>query len=135
MARTFDLAIRGATVISDGALPRDVLIRGGRVAALVEPGAADADEEIDARGLYALPGAVDAHVHFNEPGRTVWEGWERGSSGAAAGGTTTVVDMPLNSLPPTLDGVAFDAKRVAAERSSVVDFALWGGLVSADPPP
>ena len=135
MARTFDLAIRGATVISDGALPRDVLIRGGRVAALVEPGAADADEEIDARGLYALPGAVDAHVHFNEPGRTVWEGWERGSRGAAAGGTTTVVDMPLNSLPPTLDGVSFDAKRVAAERSSVVDFALWGGLVSADRPP
>lgn len=128
---SFDLAIRGATVISDGALPRDILIRDGRVAALVEPGALSAGEELDARGLYALPGVVDAHVHFNEPGRTGWEGWELGSRGAAAGGTTTVADMPLNSLPPTADGASFDAKRAAAERSSLVDFALWGGLLSA----
>ncbi|MBM4435392.1 MAG: amidohydrolase family protein, partial [Chloroflexi bacterium] len=79
-----------------------------------------------------MPGAVDAHVHFNEPGREDWEGWEHGSRAAACGGTTTVADMPLNSIPPTLDGAAFDAKRAAAERASVVDFALWGGLVRAD---
>lgn len=133
MARPFDLAIRGATVISEGALARDVLIADGKVAALAEPGALEAREEIDARGLYALPGVVDAHVHFNEPGRESWEGWEHGSRGAAAAGTTTVADMPLNSLPPTLDGASFDAKRAAAERSSLVDFALWGGLVDADP--
>src|SRR5438046_1735306 len=130
-----DLAIRGAIVISDGAHARDVLIHGGRIAALVEPGASSADVEIDGRGLLALPGVVDAHVHFNEPGRERWEGWAHGSRGAAAGGVTTVMDMPLNSLPPVLDGRAFDLKRIAAERSSIVDFALWGGLVGGDPAP
>lgn len=130
-----DLAIRGATVIGDGALARDILVRDGRIAALVEPGAAAADAELDARGLYALPGVVDAHVHFNDPGRADWEGWEHGSRAAAAGGVTTVIDMPLNSLPPVLDGAAFDAKRAAGERGSLVDFALWGGLVGSDPAP
>ena len=130
-----DLAIRGATVISDGAYERDILIRDGRISALVEAGASSAEVEIDARGLLALPGVVDAHVHFNDPGRATWEGWEHGSRGAAAGGVTTVIDMPLNSLPPVLDGAAFDAKRAAGERASIVDFALWGGLTGADPAP
>jgi allantoinase len=128
-----DLAIRGALVISDGAYARDILIREGRVSALVEPGASEAQREIDARGLLALPGMVDAHVHFNEPGRTDWEGWASGSRAAAAGGTTTVLDMPLNSVPPVLDGDSFDVKRAAAENASIVDFGLWGGLVDADP--
>src|SRR5437016_532597 len=128
-----DLAIRGAIVISDGAYPRDVLIREGRISALVEAGAASAAREIDARGLLALPGMVDAHVHFNEPGRTDWEGWSTGSRAAAAGGTTTVLDMPLNSVPPVLDGASFDMKKAAAENASIVDFGLWGGLVDADP--
>jgi allantoinase len=127
-----DLAIRGALVISDGAYERDILIRGGVVSALVESGASDADEEIDASGLLALPGVVDAHVHFNDPGRAEWEGWASGSRAAAAGGTTTVADMPLNSLPPVLDGAAFDRKRAAGEARSLIDFALWGGLVDAD---
>jgi allantoinase len=130
-----DLAIRGAIVISDGAYARDILIRDGRVSALVEPGASSADEEIDANGLLAIPGVVDAHVHFNDPGRAEWEGWASGSRAAAAGGVTTVIDMPLNSLPPVLDGAAFDLKRAAGERASVVDFALWGGLVGTDPAP
>src|SRR5439155_1353929 len=82
----------------------------------------------DARGLLALPGMVDAHVHFNEPGRTDWEGWSTGSRAAAAGGTTTVLDMPLNSVPPVLDGASFDMKKAAAENASIVDFGLWGGL-------
>jgi len=130
-----DLAIRGAIVISDGAYARDILIRDGRVAALVEPGASSADEEIDARGQLAMPGIVDAHVHFNDPGRADWEGWASGSRAAAAGGVTTVVDMPLNSLPPVLDGASFQLKRAAGERASIVDFALWGGLVGTDPAP
>jgi allantoinase len=128
-----DLAIRGAVVVSDGAYARDILIRAGRIAALVEAGASVAKQEIDARGLLALPGMVDAHVHFNEPGREDWEGWARGSRAAAAGGTTTVLDMPLNSIPPVLDGDSFDQKRAAAVQASVVDFGLWGGLVDADP--
>jgi allantoinase len=130
-----DLAIRGATVISDGIHARDILIRDGKVSALVEPGASAADAEIDATGLFALPGVVDAHVHFNDPGRADWEGWTHGSRAAAAGGVTTVIDMPLNSLPPVLDGAAFDRKRAAGERSSIVDFALWGGLIGVDPRP
>jgi len=130
-----DLAIRGATVIFQGAHPRDILITAGKIAALVEAGASDAREEIDAQGLYALPGLVDAHVHFNEPGRADWEGWASGSRAAAAGGVTTVLDMPLNSLPPVLDGAAFDLKRGAAEAASIVDFGLWGGLTGSDPAP
>lgn len=103
------------------------------MSALVEPGAGTARSAIDAGGLFALPGIVDAHVHFNDPGRAEWEGWEHGSRAAAAGGTTTVIDMPLNSLPPVLDGASFDRKRAAGERGSLVDFALWGGLIGADP--
>src|SRR5207244_175464 len=102
---------------------------------LVEPGASSANEEIDATGLFALPGVVDAHVHFNDPGRADWEGWASGSRAAAAGGVTTVIDMPLNSLPPVLDGASFQVKREAGERASIVDFALWGGLVGTDPAP
>jgi allantoinase len=128
-----DLAIRGAVVVSDGAYARDILIRDGRISALVEAGASAARREIDARGLLALPGVIDAHVHFNEPGRTDWEGWASGSRAAAAGGTTTVLDMPLNSVPPVLDGASFDLKKAAAEGACIVDFGLWGGLVDADP--
>src|SRR5258708_13493712 len=74
-----DLAIRGATVITDGAYARDILIRDGRVSALVAPGASTADAAIDARALFALPGLVDPHVHFNEPGRGLWDGCRHGT--------------------------------------------------------
>jgi allantoinase len=92
-----------------------------------EPGSAR--EEIDAAGLVILPGVIDSHVHFNEPGRADWEGFATGSRACAAGGITTFVDMPLNAHPPTLDPESFHLKRAAAERSAVVDFGLWGGLV------
>jgi allantoinase len=125
-----DLLIRGATVVLPGVFPvtADVAVTDGLIEAIGPelPGAA---EEIDARGLHLLPGAIDAHVHFNEPGRTEWEGWATGSRALAAGGGTTCVEMPLNAHPPTVDGAAFDAKVEAAAASSVVDFALWGGLV------
>jgi len=88
-----------------------------------------AREELDATTMSIFPGVIDAHVHFNEPGRTDWEGFEAGSGAAAAGGTTTVFEMPLNAHPPTIDGPSFDAKRAAAGKSSFVDFGLWGGLV------
>ncbi len=127
-----DLAIRrGRVVLEDGIVARDLLVRDGRFAAIVEPGEGRASDEIDARGLAILPGAVDAHAHLNEPGRAEWEGWGAGTRGAALGGITTVCDMPLNSVPPTLDAKAFDAKRDAAARSAHVDHALWGGLVGA----
>ena len=125
----FDLLIRHGTVVTpDGVVPADVAVADGRVAAVGPELAGTAREEIDARGLHLFPGGVDTHVHFNEPGRTGWEGWATGSRALAAGGGAVAVEMPLNASPPTLDGPAVAAKRAAAEASSVVDFALWGGL-------
>ncbi len=117
-----DLLIRGCE-------PVDVAVDDGRIVAIgagLEP---TATETVDATGLRVLPGAVDAHVHFNDPGRADWEGWASGTSAAAAGGTTCVVDMPLNAHPPTVDGDAFRLKLAAADGAAVTDFALWGGLV------
>lgn len=117
-----DLLIRGGE-------PVDVAVDDGRI---VETGAElglAAAATVDATGLRVLPGAVDAHVHFNDPGRADWEGWANGTAAAAAGGTTCVVDMPLNAHPPTVDADAFRLKVEAADGAAVTDFALWGGLV------
>src|SRR3954463_2622181 len=111
---------------ADGA---HVAVEDGRISALGPELEGPALEEIDARGLLLLPGAVDAHVHFNEPGRTDWEGWATGTRALAAGGTTVGVEMPLTAHPPTVDGAALDAKLACAQRAAHVDFALWGGLV------
>ena len=102
------------------------------VIAAVGPELPGGREEIDARGLVALPGVVDAHVHLNDPGRADWEGFATGTAALAAGGTTTCIDMPLNAIPPTVDGAAFDAKVAAATGVARVDVALWGGLVPGD---
>lgn len=127
------LAVRGGRVVTgDGVREADILILDSVISRVVAPGEGDARETIDARGLVVLPGVVDAHVHVNEPGRTDWEGWLAATRGAARGGVTTIADMPLNSIPPTTDADAFDAKYDAASRGAVVDFALWGGLVDAD---
>ncbi len=128
-----DLAVRGGRVVtSDGVVDADVMILDRTILGLVAPGTGDARDEIDARGMVVLPGVVDAHVHVNEPGRTEWEGWLAATRGAAAAGTTTIADMPLNSLPPTIDADAFDVKYDIASENAVVDFALWGGLIDAD---
>ena len=79
-----------------------------------------------------LPGLVDTHVHINEPGRTHWEGFATATRAAAAGGVTTVIDMPLNSLPPTIDVAALEAKRQAAAGQCAVDVGFWGGAVPAN---
>ncbi len=76
-----------------------------------------------------LPGLVDSHVHVNEPGRTEWEGFDTATRAAAAGGTTTIVDMPLNSIPPTVTAEALRVKRSAAANKLHVDVAFWGGLI------
>jgi allantoinase len=85
--------------------------------------------EIDARGLAVLPGIIDVHVHFNEPGRAEWEGAASGSRAFAAGGGTLYFDMPLNSTPCTVNAQAFDEKCAALAKASVTDFALLGGIV------
>ncbi len=128
-----DLAIRGGRVVqADGVREADVLILEGTIIRIVAPGEGSAADEIAAHGLVVLPGVVDAHVHTNEPGRADWEGWTAATRGAARGGVTTIADMPLNSIPPTVDEAAFDAKDQAAGEGAVVDYALWGGLVSDD---
>jgi allantoinase len=79
--------------------------------------------------LTLMPGIVDSHVHVNEPGRTEWEGFESATRAAAAGGVTTIVDMPLNSIPPTTSVPALEAKVLALRGKCRVDVALWGGAV------
>jgi len=116
----FDLLVRSE---------QDIGISEGKIVALAKDLSGSAKLEIDTRDLAIFPGVIDAHVHFNEPGRTDWEGFATGSRAAAAGGTTTVFDMPLNAYPPTNDRESFEFKRAAAAASSIVDFGLWGGLV------
>jgi allantoinase len=125
-----DLVIRGGTVVTSSSLGlADVAVSDGRISAVGRNLKTAAAQEIDASGLHVFPGGIDSHVHFNEPGRTEWETIASGSSALAAGGYTTFVDMPLNNLPVTIDGPAFDLKLAAAHRSSLVDFGFWGGLV------
>ena len=107
----------------------DVGVADGLIAALGPELTGPAAAEIDADGLYLLPGVIDGHVHMNEPGRADWEGFETGTQALAAGGATTAIDMPLNAHPPTVTGAAFDEKRRCLERSALVDVALWGGLI------
>ena len=127
-----ETAIVGGIVATHaGVIPATLVIAGGRVSALLDPGQRPTvDEVIEARDRLILPGCVDPHVHFNEPGRTHWEGFETGTTSAAAGGVTTVIEMPLNANPPTIDTRALAAKREAIGGKAVVDYALWGGLVT-----
>ncbi len=123
------MIIRGGTVVTAGGVEKaDIAIAGDQIAA-VGLNLADDGVEIDASGLHVFPGGIDSHVHFNEPGRTDWEDIAHGSSALAAGGYTTFIDMPLNSLPVTTTVEAFDLKLGTMNRSSKVDFSLWGGLV------
>lgn len=124
-----ELVVRGgAVVIPEGVVNVDIAVDGGMITAIAPelPGAAT---EIDARSLTVLPGVIDIHVHFNEPGRTDWEGAATGSRAFAAGGGTLFFDMPLNSSPCTVSPNDFDAKLAALEQSSITDFAVWGGIV------
>ena len=129
-----ELTARGGTLITpDGAMRADLAIDNGRITAIV-PESTGGAEDIDATGLLVLPGLIDVHLHFNEPGRAEWEGAATGSRALAAGGGTLFFDMPLNSTPCTVNAREFDRKRAALEASSVTDFALWGGLVPGSIP-
>ncbi len=130
MSSKLDLIIRGGMVVTpDGVTKADVGVAGGRIATITRRIAESAGQEINANGLHVFPGILDAHVHFNEPGRTEWEGLASGSAALAAGGGAWFCDMPLNSTPPVLDAASFAEKRRLAEEKSVTDFSLWGGLV------
>ena len=125
-------AIRGISsrrvVRPDGVSPGTVLIDGGRIEAVV-PERVALPDVIDVGDLVVSPGLVDAHVHVNEPGRTDWEGFATATRAAAAGGVTTIVDMPLNASPVTTTRDAFDAKLAATEGQRAVDVGFWAGVV------
>ncbi len=114
---SFDLIIRGGLVLApEGERGLDIAVSDGRIVELSPGITGSATEEIDATGLHVFPGLIDAHVHFNEPGRNDWEGFATGSAALAAGGGTCFIEMPLNASPPTLDGQSFDAKRARPKR-------------------
>lgn len=130
MSAALDTVVTGGTVVlADGLRRADIGIHDGRIAAIEDSLAGQAETVIDACDLHVFPAAVDTHVHLNEPGRTSWEGFATGTSALAAGGATAFLDMPLNSHPPTTTVTAFELKRMAAEGSARVDFGLWGGIV------
>jgi allantoinase len=126
----YDLIVRKGTLVTGDSLRQaDLAVADGRIVAVGPELDGTAGATIDATGLHVFPGVIDAHVHFNEPGRAEWEGFATGTRALAAGGTTLFFDMPLNAHPPTVDAAAFDLKVAAAQGTARVDFALWGGLV------
>jgi allantoinase len=117
-------------VLPDGVRPASVHVREGQIVRIREhDDRPDGVAVLDADPYVILPGLVDTHVHINDPGRADWEGFESGTRAAAAGGVTTIVDMPLNSLPPTTNVHALEAKREAARDRCHVDVGFWGGVV------
>jgi len=117
-----------------GLVPATLVVEGGRITRVggwdeVGAGLEPTSGLMDFGDAVVLPGLVDSHVHINEPGRTPWEGFETATRAAAAGGVTTLVDMPLNCMPETIDVAALEAKRAAAQGKTWVDWAAWGGVV------
>ncbi|GAB2664791.1 allantoinase AllB [Kribbella swartbergensis] len=127
-----DLVVRARRVVSAaGEVERAVGVRDGRIVAVAPYDAQlEATEELvlgDDEVL--MPGVVDSHVHVNDPGRTDWEGFTSATRAAAAGGVTTIIDMPLNSIPPTCDVPALELKRKTAASQAYVDVGFWGGAI------
>jgi allantoinase len=127
--------VAGGTVATDyGVFPADLLIEGELVASIADPGSSDsADEVIDATGLIVMPGAIDPHAHFEDPGHTEREDFTTGTMAAAAGGITTVIEHPL-TYPPVTTAALYREKREMAKEKVVVDFGLWGALTAPSLP-
>jgi allantoinase len=125
-----DLIVRGKRVhTADGPVSASIHIARGVIKSIGPYEAAANAPLFDAGENHVLPGIVDTHVHINEPGRTEWEGFYSATRAAAAGGVTTLVDMPLNSVPATTSVQGFRAKLDAAQRQSWVDVGFWGGVI------
>ena len=130
--RPVDLVVHAPRAIIDGAeQSASLLVRLGRIVGIEPLGTAPPSRFVArlAEDEVLIPGLVDTHVHINEPGRTEWEGFDSATAAAVAAGVTTLIDMPLNSLPPTLTAQALAAKRVAARGRCRVDVGFWGGSV------
>ena len=129
MARvTFDLLITGGTLVTGaGRRPGTVAVRDGTIAAVLEPGAsADGTDVIDARGLHVLPGVIDTHVHTRHPGVPEREDFLSGTSAAAAGGITTIFEMPISKLAVN-SGESLTRRAELLQSTAVIDYALYGG--------
>ncbi len=116
-------------VLPEGERPAALVISEGRIAAIQDYDSIPSEEVVDYGDKAILPGLIDTHVHFNEPGRTEWEGWATGTSAALAGGVTTVVEMPLNSIPSTVDPESLQTKLDSMPGKLFCDVGLWGGAV------
>jgi allantoinase len=126
-----DLVVRSRrTVTPAGERPAAIAVRSGRITAVLDyRSTLDTRADVDLGDVALLPGLVDTHVHVNEPGRTEWEGFASATRAAAAGGVTAIVDMPLNSLPPTVTVEALRIKQKAAAGQCHVDVGFWGGAI------
>jgi allantoinase len=129
--RGYDLALRSRRVVVAGSeRPATVCVHGGVIEDVFGYDAPiEAGFVVELGDDALLPGLVDTHVHVNEPGRTEWEGFASATRAAAAGGVTTIVDMPLNAVPPTVDPAALKLKREAAAGQCAVDVGFWGGAI------
>jgi allantoinase len=116
-------------VLPDGEAPATLRLAGGTIEAVLDHAVVPEGPGLDVGTLVVMPGLVDSHVHVNEPGRTEWEGFDHATRAAAAGGVTTIVDMPLNSVPATVDAAALEVKRQASTGQCWVDVGFWGGVV------
>lgn len=127
-----DLIVKNAQIVtSEKIIKGSLMINKGTITEIVEgDSSAQADSVVDLENKVVMAGLVDGHVHFNEPGRTGWEGYETGSRAAAAGGVTTVLEMPLNATPPTINKALLQEKRAIFQDKIVVDCGNWGGLVN-----
>lgn len=125
----YDLIIRGGSVVRpEGVAKLDIGVKDGVITSLGNAVFGSTESDLDATKFFLFPGGIDPHVHFNEPGRTDWEGFATGTRALAAGGVTGYFDMPLNAQPPVLDKESFLSKWNAAKANSMVDFGLWGAL-------
>src|SRR6266446_1928612 len=114
----------------DRIIPATIHVRDGRIERISDYDDARENVPVDDYGdLVLMPGVVDSHVHVNEPGRTEWEGFKTATRAAAAGGVTTIVDMPLNCIPATTTREGLRAKLEVARYKLHVDAAFWGGVV------
>jgi allantoinase len=117
-------------VLPDGETTADIGVQGTRICAIAAHGSLIADRVVEfGPDVVVLPGLVDSHVHVNEPGRTEWEGFATATDAAARGGVTTIIDMPLNSIPPTIGVDELRVKQAAATPNARVDIGFWGGAV------